>query len=239
MREAFRPFVAFAQGLVRLFAAGPGHGDLLKLLFELLGGQFAALEAVTCVNNFLDVELEDIASTEFTLGLLSSMEKGPQPTTAFPQGQRDLFADLIIIGDGFLGFTGEGHPDRGHVDENHHGASRQGAFGLRYAVGAPGGLQHRFIDRAGRLLMQERHAVGIADDAGELTVVVLLLPFRQRDLLLFLALRCLLGPPAVGEARLDHEGIAAVHRRRPADRRIEISFDLPIQAGEDRLFPDR
>ena len=36
--------------------------------------------------------------------------------------------------------------------------------------------------------MQERHAVGVADDAGELTVVVLLLPFRQRDLLLFLGL---------------------------------------------------
>src|SRR5437899_12974625 len=102
------------------------------------------------------------------------------------------------------------------MDENHHGASRQGAFGLRYAVGAPGGLQHRFIDRAGRLLMQERHAVGVADDAGELTVVVLLLPFRQWDLLLFLALRCLLGPPAVGETRLDHERIAAVPRRRPA-----------------------
>src|SRR5207245_9747114 len=98
---------------------------------------------------------------------------------------------------------------------------------------------HLVSASASRLQSQERLAVGEADDAAELTVFVLLLPFRQWDLLLFLALRCLLGPPAVAETRLDHEGIAAVHRRRPAHRRIEISFDLLIQTGEDRLFPDR
>src|SRR5205807_2269654 len=77
------------------------------------------------------------------------------------------------------------------------------------------------------------------DDAGELAVVLLLLPFGLRYRLLLLALRCILGSPAVGQARLDHEGIAAVHGWRPAHRRIEIPFDLLVQAGEDRLFADR
>src|SRR5437588_277662 len=202
-------------------------------------GHVACRDAVTCVKYFLDGEFEDVAAMVLALRPLASFKEGAQPAAAFAEGQRDLLRGLIVVGDRFLGFAGEGHPDRGHMDENHHGAGRERAFGLRHSVGAPGGVEHRLVDRAGGLLMEERHAVGVADDAGELAVVLLLLPFGLRYRLLLLALRCLLGSPAVGQARLDHEGVAAVHGWRPAHRRIEIPFDLLVQAGEDRLFADR
>src|SRR5437879_4793143 len=90
MRETFRATSLLPQELVRLFAAGPLQSDLLKLLFELLGGQFATLEAVTRVNNFLDVEFEDVAAMVLALGPLASFKEGPQPAAACAAGQRDL-----------------------------------------------------------------------------------------------------------------------------------------------------
>src|SRR5207244_12622701 len=61
-------------------------------------------------------------------------------------------------------------------------------------------------------------------------------PARLRLLLLLLLRR--LRPAPERDPRLDHEGVAAVHRRRPADRRVEIPFDLLIEPREDRPLAD-
>ena len=37
---------------------------------------------------------------------------------------------------------------------------------------------------------------------------------------------------------LDHERVAAVHRRRPGDRGVELALDLLVEAVEDRLLAD-
>ena len=50
--------------------------------------------------------------------------------------------------------------------------------------------------------------------------------------------RRLVGPLAEGEARLDGERVAAVHRRRPRHRRVEVALDLLVEAVEDRLLAD-
>src|SRR5207247_9791301 len=97
----------------------------------------------------------------------------------------------------------------------------------------------RLVDRAGGLLMEERHAVGVADDAGKLAVVLLLLALGHGNGLLLLALRRVLRAATEGQARLDHEGIPAVDRRRAAHRRVGVAIDLLIQPGQDRLLPDR
>src|SRR5207247_2366629 len=82
----------------------------------------APLEAVTRLDDLLDVELEDVAPTVLAVGALESSEEGSEPPAAFAQRQGDLFADLVVIGDRLLGFAGKRNPDRGHVDEDHRGA---------------------------------------------------------------------------------------------------------------------
>src|SRR2546425_12262367 len=99
------------------------------------------------------------------------------------------------------------------MDEDHHGARRERASGLRHAVVAPGGVEHRLVRHAGGLLIEERHAVGVADEAGELIVVLVRLALRQRNRLVFFGLLLLfalvallllllfLPPPPAGPAR--------------------------------------
>src|SRR4029453_9425703 len=70
-------------------------------------------------------------------------------------------------------------------------------------------------------------------------VALLRFALRERDRLLLLVLLRLLGASPVGQPRLDHEGVAPIHRRRPADRRVEIALDLLIETGEDRALADR
>src|SRR5438105_14025839 len=118
MRKAFRAASLLSQQLVGLLATGPLHGDLLKLLFQLPRGPSAPLEAIAGLTDFLDVQFEDVTAPVLALGPLSSFEKGSEPPAAFTQGQRDLFTDLIVIGDRLFGFAGKRNPDGGHMDEN-------------------------------------------------------------------------------------------------------------------------
>ena len=240
MREAFRTAPVLAEHLVGLLAARPLHGHLLELLLQLRDRQPAALETVARLDDLLDVELEDVAPVLLAVGPLAPSQERAQPPAAFAQRQGDLLADLVVLGDRLLRLARERDPDRGHVDEDHHGPGRQRAPGLRHAVGSPCRVEHRLEDRAGGLLIEKRHAVCVADDARELVVVALIgFALRERDRFLLLVLLRLLGPSPVGQARLDHEGIAAVHRRRPADRRVEVALDLLVEPRENRPLADR
>src|SRR5262245_40006976 len=239
MRQTFRAAAVLPGELVRPLASGPPQGHLLKLLFELRRGQAAALEAVARFDDLLDVELEDVAPTVLAVGALAPPEKGPEPAAAFAEREGDLLADLVVLGDRLFRLARERNPDRGHVDEDDHGTGRDRASGLRHSVIAPGGVEHGLVAHTGGLLIEQRHAVRVADHAGELVVVLLRLPLRQRDRLLDLVLRRLLRPLPVGQARLDHEGVATVDGGWPAHGRVEVPFDLLIQAGEDRPFTDR
>jgi hypothetical protein len=66
----------------------------------------------------------------------------------------------------------------------------------------------------------------------------LLLAFSEWNLWIFGLVCRVFRPLAVSQSRLDDEGIAAVNRRRPGHCSIKISFDLLVQAVEDRLFTD-
>ncbi len=143
-------------------------------------GELAALEAIARLDDFFDVQLEDIAPAKLALGALAPPQKNAEPPAAFLQRELDFFSDLVVVGDRFLRFAGERHPDRRHVDKDHHGTGRQRAARLRHAVVAPGGVEHGLECRAGGLLVEQRHAVGVANDAGQFVVVVLLLAFGQR-----------------------------------------------------------
>src|SRR5574341_1476262 len=142
MGQTFRAAAIVSQQFVGPLAAGPFHGDLLQLVFEFFLGQLAALQAATRLHDFLDVELEDIAPAELALSVLPPSQKGSHPPPALLQGELDLLADLVVIGDRFLGLTSKRDPDRGHVDEDHQGAGWKSAPGLGNAVIAPGGVEH-------------------------------------------------------------------------------------------------
>ena len=51
----------FSEHLVCLLAAGSLRRDPLELLFELRRGQFPPLETIARIDDFLDIELKDIA----------------------------------------------------------------------------------------------------------------------------------------------------------------------------------
>ncbi len=72
MRQTFRPAAVVAEDFISLLPAGTFHGDFLELLFEFLLGQLAALEAIAGLDDFFDVEIEDIAPAELALGVLAS-----------------------------------------------------------------------------------------------------------------------------------------------------------------------
>ena len=110
---------------------------------------------------------------------------------------------------------------------------------LGHAVVPPGGVEHGLERRAGRLLVEQRHAVGVADDAGQLVVVVSVFAFGERRPRALSGVPArLVRPLAVGQADLDHERVAAVHGRRPGHRGVELALDLLVQAVEDRLLAD-
>src|SRR5262249_3128851 len=97
--KTFRATSVLAHELVGLFSAGPSDGDLLELLFELRGRQPATLEAITRLDDLLDVELEDVPPAELAVGPFATPEKRPQTSAALPQRQGDLLPDLVVIGD--------------------------------------------------------------------------------------------------------------------------------------------
>jgi hypothetical protein len=238
MREALGAAV-LAQDLVGPGPARPLLGDLCELALELFLGELAALEAAAGLHDLLDVELEDIAPAELALGPLAAAQEHAEPAAALLQRQLDLLADLVVVGDGFLGLAGEGHPHRGHVDEDHHGPRRERAARLGHAVVPPRGLEHGLEGRAGRLLVEQRDAVGVADDAGQLAVVVALLALRERDhRRVRRARRRRVRALAEGQAGLDDERVAAVYRGRAGHRGVELALDLLVEAVKDALLAD-
>src|SRR5262249_11161711 len=124
VRETFGPAVV-AEDLVCLGAARALEGDLLELVLELLLGELPALEPCAGLDHFLDVELEDVAPPELALGSLAPSKEHAEPASTFLQGELDLLADLVVVGDSFLRLAGEGHPYRRHVDEDDHGPGGQ------------------------------------------------------------------------------------------------------------------
>ena len=173
------------------------------------------------------------------LGPLAPAEEHAEPAPAFLQGELDLLPDLVVVGDRFLGLARERDPDRAHVDEDHHGAGGERAARLGHPVVAPRGLERGLEGRAGRLLVEQRDAIGVPDDTGQLVVVLAILAFRERhhgrvrrgggDLVRRLA---------EGQPGLDDERIAAVHRGRSGHRGVELTLDLLVEAVEDRLLAD-
>src|SRR5207249_4087271 len=81
--------------------------DLLKLVFEFFPGQLSTLEPIARLDDFLDVELEDITPAELALGMLPSSQKDSKTPPALLQGELDFLADLVVIGDCFLGLAGK------------------------------------------------------------------------------------------------------------------------------------
>src|SRR5262245_60403427 len=203
-----------AQQLVGLRAAGAGRRDLLELLLELRDRELAALQAVASLRDLFNVELEDVATPELALRPPATPEEHAEPAAALTQRERDLLADLVVVGNRLLGLARERHPHRGHVHEDHHRSLRQRATRLADTVVLPGGVQRRLVHHACRLLVEERHAVRVADHARQLRLALLALALRER-LRLLLRFRPGLGcgllaldrPAAEREPRLDHEGI--------------------------------
>src|SRR5262245_54576891 len=171
VREPLRAALA-AQDLVGAGPAGPLQGDPVQLALELLAGQPAALQPGARLDDLLDVQLEDVAPAELGLGPLAPPQEHPEPAPALLQREPDLLADLVVVGDRFLGLAGERDPHRGHVDQDHHGAGRQRAAGLGDAVVPPVGLEHGLEGPACRLLVEEGDPVGVADDARQLVVAL-------------------------------------------------------------------
>src|SRR5262249_8128184 len=83
-----------------------------------------------------------------------------------------------------------------------------------------------------------RHAIGVADNPGQLAVIVLLLAFGKGNLWIVQFIGCLFRSFAVSEPRLNDEGIAAVDRRRPGHGSIKIALDLLVQTVENRSLTD-
>src|SRR5216683_4661885 len=237
VRETLRSALA-AEDLVGAGAAGALERDPLQLGLGLLLRQPAALEAGAGLDDLLDVEVEDVTPTELALGPLAPAQEHAEAPAALLQRELDLLPDLVVVGDRFLGLAGEGDPHRGHVDEHHHGPGGQGAAGLGDAVVLPRGLDRGLEGRARRLLVEERHPVGVTDHARQLVVVVALLALREGDHRRLPRRRHLVRALAVGEPRLDGERIAAVHRGGPRHRGVELPLDLLVEAVEDRLLAD-
>ena len=141
-----------------------------------------------------------------------------EPPPAVLHRQPQLAQDLGIGGDRLLALGRERNPDRGDVNEEHNGARRERTLGLLEAVAVPVDGKGRLGDRAGRLLVLQRHAVGETQQVDQLIG-------RQRA--------------AVGHPDLDLERVAAVHGRRARDRGVERGRNLFLQAGQDLLLADR
>ena len=97
-------------------------------VLSLSFGQLGALQPGAGLDDLLDVQLEDVAPAELALGTLAPAQEHAEPAPALLQRELDLFPDLVVVGDRFLGLARERHPDRGHVDEDHHGPGGESAL---------------------------------------------------------------------------------------------------------------
>src|SRR5262249_4698783 len=127
--EALGAPAGLAEELICLRAAGLRLRDLVELLLYLLGRGLSALHAIAGLHDLLDVELEDVPPPELALRPAPPPQEHAEPAAAFTQRERDLLADLVVVGDRLLGLARERHPHRGHVDEDHHRALGERAAG--------------------------------------------------------------------------------------------------------------
>ncbi len=210
----------------------------MQLEFQLLFRQRPAFQPVAGLHHFFDVEVEDVAAAKLAGRPFAPSQKESETPAALAERQRDFLLDFVVVGDGFLGFACKRHPHRGHMHEDHHRAARQRAARLRNAVMFPGRAQHRLEGRTGGLLIEERHAVRVADDARKFRPFVVSFTFGlgHRRLLRF---DLLVRTMAVGQAGFNDKWIAAIDGRRPADGGVKFAFNLFVQPREDRLLADR
>ena len=157
--------------------------------------------------DLLDVELEDAAPLRLVVGGLALADEGGQLAAALLGRELDLLDDVRVVGHRLLGLAGERHPDRSDVDEQRHRSHGQRALGLAQQVVAPVGAHDGLGDAAGAALEQQRDAVGEAEELDRLVG----------------------GPaPAVGEADLHLERVAAVHLRRAGHGGDEVVVALDL-----------
>src|SRR5262245_33960679 len=103
--QALGAAAGLAQQLVGLRAAGAGRRELLQLLLKLFGLELAALQPLARLRDLLDVELEDVAPTELALRPPATPQEHAEPAAALTQGERDLLADLVVVGDRLFRFA--------------------------------------------------------------------------------------------------------------------------------------
>ena len=104
------------------------------------------------------------------------------------------------------------------MDKKRHRARGQCAFCHGQAIAAPVDAQNRLGDRASRLLILQRHAIGEAQQIDQ---------FVCRQV------------PAVGHADLDLKRVASINGRRARDRGEKPGADLLLHARQDLLLADR
>src|SRR6185369_4486763 len=117
--QALGAIAGLAQQLVGLRAAGAGRRDLLQLPLELFCLELSTLQPLARLRDLLDVELEDVAPPELALRPPTTPEEHAEPAAALAQRERDLLADLVVVGDRLFGFARERHPHGRHVDKDH------------------------------------------------------------------------------------------------------------------------
>src|SRR5262245_12333063 len=110
MRQAFGAAVA-PEDLVGLGSAGALERDLLQLVLELLLGELAAFQARARLDDFFDVELEDVAPPELARGPLAPAQEDAEPAAAFLEREADFLPDLVVVGDRLFGFARKRNPD--------------------------------------------------------------------------------------------------------------------------------
>ncbi len=115
-----------------------------------------------------DVLLDVGALLRLFLRLRPAPDETIEPPPALLEGELDLLDDLRVVRDRLLALGGERDPDRRDVDDEEDRSRGKRPLGLRDAVALPRGVHHRMRDRARRLLVEERHAVGEAVEPDDL-----------------------------------------------------------------------
>ena len=208
-----------------------------ELRLQLRGGQPAALEAITRLDDFLDVELEDVAPARCSPCARSRRRRNAPSRRPHSRSARVISLRISSYSAmASLDSLVNGTQTEAMWTKITIGPGRQRAARLGQAVVAPGGVEHRLEDRAGRLLVEQRHAVGEADDARELAIVLLVARPSASGTASFCWSGCAdSGPRAVGQTGLDHERVTAIHGRRPADGGVEVALDLLVEAARGSL----
>jgi hypothetical protein len=93
------PAALLLEDLFGLVAAGELLGDLRQPLLEVLGVELALLQPLAGVGDLLDVRLEDVAALELEGRPLALRDERRQAPARLVEGEADLLADLVVVGD--------------------------------------------------------------------------------------------------------------------------------------------